>query len=168
MNVGLGESERILPPGNDLEMSVVTLAEERGHAALLYNVGNPNAHGFDVVSLDTVTGVIHIWEAKDYHRTVELDNLTAFLNGMGQLTPKQAREHETDATHYLAKRQQKLWGDVLNAVPPGLVRERVEEMIKAGKVEYHLVGNRETRYSPKVQELFSDSKFHVENLSNWK
>jgi len=163
MNPGLAK------PGAALEAQVVAEASSRGQYVLIAHPGNPNAQGVDVVSFDLKTRILHIWEAKDWgSRSVGGKDLTALMNAWGLPTPKQEAKHGREAGSYARERGRAMWTAILDAAPSPAFREAIKDAINSGRVEFHLRGGRDTRFTKgAIEDFIADSPGSKGDVGNY-
>jgi hypothetical protein len=137
----LGNKEK----GNWCERAVIKEADEAGQVILVEHCDNPNAHGFDCVSMDPETRELHLWEAKNYgNRPVGPRDLTAWQD---QNKEGEAREG-----------YRRSWQDVIDSVPDGPARDAVKKAINEGKVNFHLRLGPETKITPELQRELEEAQ----------
>jgi len=127
------------------ERVVLSEIDAQNQVPLLDHWDEPNRSGFDAVSFDPKTGMLHVWEAKNWDGTVSEQDLTAW--SPARLEPNQQQ--------------------ILNAVPESLARDQVAQALQEGRLEYHLRLGPETDMTRALGERIRQQSFpfHVDVAS---
>ena len=129
--------------GVELEFRVAELAENLGQIVIKGpNDLDKNEHGFDVVAYDTKTDTLHIYEAKS-GANVGLSDLGTFFRAWADDEVKKEKL-------FSGRLPQGILAQIPSESPS---RKRIEDCISQGRLEYHLVGDRDTHFSNSVIAL---------------
>lgn len=141
MDPGLG-----FEPGKELEERAEALADDLDHI-VIKGPGWKDKHGFDLVSYDPKTNILHLWECKDQpSRPVTLSDLETFQT----------------AWNGTQEQKEKIFGSsissgILNQFPPNSpLRDQMQEFIESGRLQYHLVVGPDTKISSNVEQELVD------------
>ena len=119
------------------ERVVLSEIDSQNQVPILDHWDEPNRSGYDAVSFDPITGVIHIWEVKNWDGVVGEQALTAWTPA--RFEPNQA--------------------DILEAIPESLAREQVSQALQDGRIEYHLRLGPETNLTAALAERIRTQNF---------